>query len=294
MPMPTIETKKFRFRYIIYGIIAFVCMISIGIAVYMQYFTEEKLGVIVKSKISSIFNIKMEEENAEQLRLKENFLNLNIFTNNIDTIEQYSGSIQKIREEEDILLTEEIKEKDAGYTLDLKIPYYNINSEDARIINNEIRSTFKEKSNSVINSTGSKDIVFNVKYKAYMNNNILSLVILSELKEENTNQRIIIQTYNYDLTQNRKVTIDQIVKLKNIDIDDANSKIKEEIKASQEENIKLRDMGYGNAQVRDYNSDIYKITNAEQFFIGENGYLYIVYPYGNTELTSEMNVIILE
>ena len=50
-------------------------------------------------------------------------------------------------------------------------------------------------------------------------------------------------------------------------------------------------MGY-NTNVRDVNADKYKIENAEEFFIGEKGYLYVVYPYGNNEFTSEMDVII--
>ena len=136
-----------------------------------------------------------------------------------------------------------------------------------------------------------KEIVYNVKYKAYENNNILSLVILSELKEENRNQRIIIKTFNYDLESNKEITIDDIIKQKDIDIQNANNKIKEEIKASQEENIKLRDLGY-NANVRDYDSDQYKITNSKYFFLGKNKYLYIIYPYGNEEITSETDVVI--
>ena len=119
------------------------------------------------------------------------------------------------------------------------------------------------------------------------------MVILSELKEETANQRIIIQAYNYDLAENREVIIDDLITVKDIDVNNANNIISEEIKSSQEQNIKLVEMGYEVA-VRDYNSDMYKINNAKEFFIGEKGYLYIVYAYGNTEHTSEMNVIILK
>ena len=50
-------------------------------------------------------------------------------------------------------------------------------------------------------------------------------------------------------------------------------------------------MGYA-VNVRDSNCDEYKIENSQNFFIGEKGYLFVVYPYGNKEFTSEMDIII--
>ncbi len=126
-----------------------------------------------------------------------------------------------------------------------------------------------------------------------MNNNILSLVILSELKEGNSSERIIIQTYNYNLEDNEEVSISEILQKKNIDINYANNKIKQEVNSSQEQNIKLAELGY-NVSVRDTNSDIYKVENVKEFFISENGYLYVVYAYGNDEFTSEVDVIIFK
>lgn len=126
-----------------------------------------------------------------------------------------------------------------------------------------------------------------------MNNNILSLVILSELKEGNSSERIIIQTYNYNLEDKREVTISEILQKKSVDVSYANNKIKQEVNSSQEQNIKLAELGY-NVNVRDTNLDIYKVENVKEFFIGENGYLYVVYAYGNDEFTSEVDVIIFK
>ena len=96
------------------------------------------------------------------------------------------------------------------------IPYFNIDSETARNYNQQIKSLFKDKSESVLSSTSRKNVIFNVKYKVYENNNILSLVILSELKEGNSNERIIIQTYNYNLETNQMVNVNDIINQKNI------------------------------------------------------------------------------
>ena len=279
---PVIEKNRFGIRHIVYIIMITICVIAIGIGVYMQFFQDEKLGVIL--------GITKEDEDIELKNLKDNFFN--IFSNNIDVLEAYDGKITKIKEDMEIIVTAYIKEEQGEkYSIDIKIPYFNIKSEEAIKINKEIQSTFKDKFESVRSSKLENSIIYNVKYKAYINKNILSLVILSELKEENSNQRIIIQTYNYNLNENKLVKIAEIIQNKNIDITQANKIIKETIDSSQDENIKLKELGY-EVDLRDSNSEEYKIQNADQFFVGEKGFLYIVYPYGNKEFTSEMDLII--
>lgn len=281
---PVMEKRGFELRHIIYIIILIGCLIAIGIAVYMQFYKEEKIGVI--------FGITKEEEEAEIKQLKEGFLN--IFDNKLNIISQYNGDIQKIRDEDDIILiANDMQEQDENYTVDLKIPYFNINSESARKYNQQIKSIFKDKSESVISSEHQKEIIYNVKYKAYENNNILSLVILSELKEGNNNERIIIQTYNYNLETNEMFKMSDIIKQKNIDTSAANNRIKNEINNSQEQNLKLHELGY-NVTIRDTSKDEFKIENATEYFLGENGYLYVVFPYGNNEFTSELDVVIFK
>lgn len=279
--MPVIEKEGFKLIHLIYILIIIICIVAIGFAVYKQFFKDEKLGVI--------FGITDEEEDEEYNNLKDNFFN--IFDNSLNILEQYNGKLSKIKKEEDVIIAYNNQEQTENYTLDLKIPYFNINSEVAKKFNSEIKTTFKDKSASVVSSKDD-NIIYNVKYKAYESNNILSLIILSELKEGNNNQRIIIQAYNYDLSTNKEVTINELITLKDIDINQANNKIKSEIKSSQEENIKLSELGY-NTNVRDADADTYKIQNSENFFIGEKGYLYVVYAYGNKELTSETDVVII-
>ena len=41
-------------------------------------------------------------------------------------------------------------------------------------------------------------------------------------------------------------------------------------------------------------SDIYTVANSENFFLGENGKLYIIYAYGNQNFTSEMDIVLFE
>ena len=279
---PVIEKNRFGFRHIVYIIMITICVIAIGIGVYMQFFKDEKLGVI--------FGITKEKEDKELIALQENFFN--IFTNDLEILNDYSGTIQKIKEDGDIVfLAFDTQEQKENYIMDLKIPYFNIKAENAVKLNQKIKNVFKDKFESVATSTSNTNIIYNVKYKAYLNNNILSLVILSELKEGDNNQRIIIMTYNYNLENDSEVPISDIIQNKNIDIKQANEYIKNTIDNSQNENLKLRELGYP-IDVRDSNSEEYKIENATKYFIGQNGYLYVVYPYGNKEFTSEMDLVI--
>ena len=281
---PVMEKRGFELRHLVYIIILIGCLIAIGIAVYMQFFKDEKIGLIL--------GITKEEEDAEIKELKENFLN--IFDNKLDIINPYNGNIEKIKNDADIIFVAyDTQEQNEDHTVDFKIPYFNINSEMARKYNQQIKSIFKDKSESVISSDSQKDIIFNVKYKAYENNNILSLIILSELKEGNSSERIIMQTYNYNLQTNEMVNISDIISEKNIDKTIANNRIKNEINSSQEQNLKLSELGY-NVTIRDTSKDEFKIENATEYFLGEKGYLYVVYPYGNNEFTSELDVVIFK
>lgn len=280
---PVIEKKKFKFIHVIYILIVIICIIAIGVGVYAQFYKDEKLGVII--------GITKEEEDEEIKNIKENFLNT--FNNNIEIVQEYPENIDKIRKNEDIIVVgENIEEKTEKYTIDIKIPYFNINTDVARELNRRIK-LFRDKAESVRTSKSKYNIIYNVKFKAYVNNNFLSLVVLSELKEGDNSQRIIIQSYNYDLEKNSQISMDDIINKKGIDINVANKLIKDEVNSSQEQNIKLKELGY-DVEVRDVNSEEYDIKNAKVYYMGSKGYLYVIYAYGNKEFTSEMNIVIIK
>lgn len=280
---PVIEKQGFKAIYIVYIALAILCIIAIGIAVYMQFFKDEKIGVVLGIT---------KKEDKEYNELKENFTN--IFTNNLTKENMYTGEIKKIRENEDIVFSAyNVQEQKDNYIINIQLPFFNINSDTAKEINKELTKSFKEKSEQIMKSNTEEKKIYTIKYKAYVNNEILSMVILSELKEGNNNQRIIFKSYNYNLATNKQVDINELIQLKNIDKTNANKKIKEEIEKSQEQNTKLAELGY-NTITRDETSDTYKIENTKEFFLGDKGYLYIIYPYGNKEYTSEMDIVIIK
>ena len=280
---PILEKNKFEIRYLIYIIIVLICIISIFVGVYIQFNNNENISVIFKKKDDNLLD--------EDLMLKENFLNM--FTNDIEYADNIVGSINKLEENQDIIvIADDTYEKTDEYLIEMKIPCFNIDSSTAKKINKEIKALFYDKKESIITSN-KKDIIYKVKYKAYEKNNLLSIVILSELKEGEKNQRIIVKTYNYNLQENRETTINEILSIKGLDKNKVNSIIEDEINKSQKQIIKLKEMGY-NINVREFNSDIYNVDNTEEYFCDKNGYVYIIYPYGNKEVTSEIDIIVIK
>lgn len=282
---PVIEKRKFGIRHVFYILILIICIVSIGVAIYMQFYRDAKLDVIL--------GISKEDTNEEELNnLRANFLNN--FDNTINIVEPYSGEIKKIRQDDDIILQGyEKQENTTSYSLNVKIPYFNIDSDVAQEFNTEIRDSFRDKAENIITMMKNEKnlIVYNVRYKAYVWNDILSLVIISELKEGENSQKIILKTYNYNIKEDKASTTEDLFKTKRLSKNNIADEIKKEVNKSQEQSLRLKEAGY-DVKVRDVNSSFYQVENIKEYFIGENGYLYIVYPYGNNEYTSQMDIII--
>lgn len=213
-----------------------------------------------------------------------------IFSNSLIN-ENNKYDVKKVDKEKNLIYTkyENNTIEQNHYDLDINIPYININSEIINKYNDEIK-VFQEKVESIL-KTKNQNTIFTVEYNAYIDDNILSLIIRSNLKERTNPQRVIIQTYNYDLQNNKEVTIQDVLKKKNLDKELVQDKINKEIEVEQKKAQDLKSLGY-NIFVRDSKSSIYKIENLTEFYIC-NDVIYIIYAYGNEKLTSEMDMIIL-
>ena len=56
---------------------------------------------------------------------------------------------------------------------------------------------------------------------------------------------------------------------------------------------KLKELGY-NVFIRDLSSEIYETVNTTNFILGTAGYLYLIYPYGNSNFTDAMDVVVFQ
>lgn len=275
--IPIDKTRKLIFLMIIV-----LCLIAIGIALYYQYYREEKLGIIFG------INTKEELKEEEYNELKANFNS--IFDNKL--VNNSNGNYKKINENEDyVYCGYSNTEKSDNYTLNVNLPYINLNNNITYKYTTDINNIFKTKTEDIIAKNLNNNEVFSVSYKAYIVQDILSLVIKAELKEGKNSQRVLIQTYNYNIKENKEETLRDFLDLKGVTESEANKKIKQKIEEKKKQNEQLSELGY-NMYVREYDEKIYGISNTTEFFMDEKGNLYLVYPYGNKDYTSEFDLVI--
>lgn len=282
LPEKTAIKKKVLIIYI--SIVVF-CLISIIVAFYVQFYARIDLGILI-GKEPQQYGKKTEEELQE---LKDKFDK--IFDNSIKNVSNQNN--EKRKNNERSLIYTEIEEKENkinSYDIDVNIPQINVDNKIVKKYNKEIIDVFKSKLDNVLKSEN-KNIIYTVEYTANIEYDILSLMIKSNLKEGASAQRIIIQTYNYDLRNNKEISLEEVLKIKNINVEETQIQIKKEIEDEQKRVEDLKKLGY-NIYGRDPNSEMYNLKNSKQFYLSDNA-IYIIYPYGNDTFTSEMDMIIL-
>lgn len=276
------DNKMSKRLKIFYVIIILFCIIAITVAVVAQVQASKQESAVATAE-------KISEEQLKKLKGDFN----NIFENKVNYLKDNNYKITKINPEKEIVYSgyQNNDKKVSSYELDVNIPYINIKNEQTEKYNNEIKDIFEKKAKNIINSNNINTI-YTVKYSAYVTNNILSLVIRSTLKEDSNPQRDIIQTYNYDLTNQKECTMQDLLELRGITKQQANQAIKTEIETVQKTIQGLEELGLS-VYARDPKSDIYSINNVTEYFIGQDNAIYIIFAYGNENNTSEMDIVVM-
>ena len=276
---------KITVRTLIFRLIIVFCIFAINFGVYWQFFRNTNTNTIEpETPITS--------DNTEQL--EKNFKN--IFENKLDYQENNVNTIGITKKDstKDLIYTWVSAERivENKYDIKLNIPRINISNTSVEKFNEKVKGLYVDKANDIIvNATN--NTVYTVEYMSYINTNIMSLVIKSTLKEGNNPQRVIIQTYNYNLSTNEEITFAQMLEIKGLQESTLKKTISEKIQKANTEAMKLKNLGY-NVYVRDLSSDIYEPKNITNFMLGADNNLYIIYPYGNNNFTDEMDVIVFE
>jgi hypothetical protein len=272
-------------RNISFAVIIAICVVAIIVAICVPIANSQK------TEENTITNtVTVSEENKE---LAENFNKL--FNNKLDYQDSNINTIgiTKTDSSKDIIYTAVSTKRvvENRYDIDLNIPVINIsNNTSVEHFNEKIQSLFVDKANDImLNAT--LNTIYSIDYTAYVNTNILSLVIRSTLKEGNNAQRVIVQTYNYNLSTNEEITLKQILDIKDLNQQNVEAIIAMQVKTAYDEAESLKKLGY-NVYSRDLTSDIYTIENTDNYIIGPDNKLYIIYPYGNSYYTDEMDVIV--
>lgn len=273
-------------KIIICAIIIIICIMGIGIGIYAQFF-------YVNSNEDK-FMLGLGEEAEKKETRKELELNFeNIFQNSVKIV-QVPDKTNKEDETKEIIYTDTdfVAEKAGYYDIDINIPKININSETIENVNNNITSLYTELAKEILLQQEQHNIIYNVDYEGYINQNILSLVIKATIKQDKDVQRTIIKTYNYEINENKELSLQEIIEIKNLNENAIQNEITQKIEEYNKENLSLNILGY-EGHVRDVESEMYEIENAENFFLGEEGFLYIVYSYGNKEETNLIDIIVI-
>lgn len=269
-------------RYILYVVIIIFCVVAIGLGVYAQFFTKEPVQDAYGNDISAGGNIVTAQD------VNQSFIDLftNEFYSNYD-----ESTITKVDDTKELVYTfySDNQTVEGKYSMNINIPVINIQSDVVTGFNNLTQSIFVDKINSVMAGT-SVYTIYNLDYTAYVNNNLLSVAIKATIKEGDNPQRVIVQTYNYDLQTDSAVTLKEILEDRDIDETVVENRIKTVVQNASNDANKMAESGYTVYQ-RDVNDEMYQIDNITNFIEGPNGELYIIFAYGNNNYTSEMDII---
>ena len=268
----------------LYIVSILICVLAAIVVACSQYFGPEKLDQMIATNT----NKGVQKEVDEEL-LIAGFDEL--FTNQIEAY-QSSVNIKKIDDSKDIIYPyyQKQEKQENNYDLDICIPFFNIDNEIVKKYNEAIEGDFVKKAESVLESKNS-NVIYTVQYVATVEEDILSLMIRSNLKDGSSAQRVIIQTYHFDLKNNKEVTLEDLLNRKSIQIADVENKVKQQIETEQKKVEDLKALGY-NIFERNAEDEMYQVKNTDQFFI-KDGNIYLIYAYGNEALTSELDLIIV-
>ena len=167
---------------IIYTISISACIIAIVIVCLSIFYGSDELDRLMAGAGSGL-----SQEDEEYQLLASNFDD--IFQN---TLEEYTTdiNIKKVDEGQELVYTYYTKDeaKENSYDMNLNIPYINIDNEIIAAYNEEIKQTYEEKAENTLQSENG-NIIYTLQYEATIENDILSLIIRSNLKEGSSAQR---------------------------------------------------------------------------------------------------------
>ena len=278
------KEKMSKKAIIIYIVAIVICVIAAIVVICSQYFGSGNLDRIIAT--GTIENPDVE---ADMQTLKTDFNNI---LDNELLNKSMEIKVNKMDEDKEIVYTyyEKKEAKENNYDVDLNIPQINIKNNIIEKYNKEIQEKIEKKEKDVVKSQNMNSI-YSVQYAAQIEDGILSLVIRSNLKDGNSAQRVIVITYNYDLKNNKEISLEELIKLKKLNKNEIQQKIKDSIELEQKKVQDLKSLGYSIFE-RSSESEIYNIKNTKEFFI-KDGKIYLIYAYGNYENTSEMDLVII-
>lgn len=270
-------------KVIFFIVLFLICVVAICIAIYGQYFYKYSdtdplmIGIHIGSK----------KTNEEYTKLKNDFNDL--FTNEVH-INSDNLKVDKINTTQNVVYTyNKVQNQDENYyDVDVKIPALNINTDSAKSINSKILEKFDKKAKEVMTSSDGYTI-YNVDYVAYVNKGIVSIAIREKAKIGSKGETVTVTTYNYSIPDKNSISLNDLIKLKETDNTTVQDNIISSIQDSADKNNDVAKQ-YGGL-VRNPEDKMYKIENTKNYFLTDDGYVYIVYDYADKN-TNEIDIVI--
>ena len=272
-------------KIVFFIVLALICILALCVGIYTQFFY--KYAATDPFLIG--INLGAEKTKEEYALLEANFNGL--FTNELK-VNSENVDVEKIKGSNDIVYTAyDIKQEDETYySIDVKVPIININTSYIKELNQQIKTDFYESANSYMRQK-EMNVVYSVDYAAYINEQILSIVVKASLREGENPEKIIVKTYNYNMLEDKEVSLEDLITYKGTSVEFIQNTINDEIKTAYDNAVIIADQ-FGHMYDRDLKSDMYKVENTENYFLTQDGYVYVVYSYGNKEYTNVVDIII--
>ena len=272
-------------KIVFFIVLALICILALCVGIYTQFFY--KYAATDPFLIG--INLGAEKTKEEYALLEANFNGL--FTNELK-VNSENVDVEKIKGSNDIVYTAyDIKQEDETYySIDVKLPIININTSYIKELNQQIKTDFYENANSYMRQK-EMNVVYSVDYAAYINEQILSIVVKASLREGENPEKIIVKTYNYNMLEDKEVSLEDLITYKGTSVEFIQNTINDEIKTAYDNAVIIADQ-FGHMYDRDLKSDMYKVENTENYFLTQDGYVYVVYSYGNKEYTNVVDIII--
>lgn len=277
-------------RKIIISLIILLCIVAIIVGIVetinRKNTKENLIGTVTEEELN-------EEKSINDLTYAEIINKFNsIFDNSIDMQGMTILGYKKIDDSKDKIVytaTHYKGETKDKYNIDARIPNINIDNDIVKKINQEIDDFYKNRINTIINQNNNY-INYTVSYKAYINSNVLSLIIKENLAYNDSAQKINIKTYNYDIKEKNILEIADLMNNKNLSISSVTEKINNTLEEANKQSDNLVELG-AKGYHRDVNNEMYKIENTKNYFLGEDKNLYLIYLH---EDFSDCDVVIIE
>lgn len=270
-------TKKVVF----FVVIILLCVVALFVAIYIEFFYQY-------SETDPFFTglVSSEKTQEEITNMKNGFNDL--FKNSL-TIEES----QRDKVDSSIVQTgyQIQNNDDSFYTIQVDVPTIQLNTQTAVDLNAQLKNDFYQNALGYMVQT-ERHIYYTVSYQAFYKDNYLSIVIKSSMKSGNDPESVIVRAYVYNIESNELVSINEMLEHTGITSKKAQSAIDKEIKAANNRSKTLA-VEFGEMFTRDVESEEYLVENAKNFFLTDEGNLYIVYTYGENETTNEIDIIIL-